>query len=246
MRSRAHWWLFAVALEIAALSVASAATPKTNAKADPNAQLGSPTFRPTPDRPVGWRGDGSGRYPGATPPTTWECKRQRRDSRRMAFSGRLAAQHRRLQPDHRRRPDFHHRRSVRPGLPRQENRPRFCGFARIPNSKGSTRSELQGRTGIRAKQSRPLARQLGRGRRQGGAGAQCGDVQSAAAPRWGRHQAEARARKADSERRSRHRQEGLHAQLGPSRVRLQRPDADQRRHARLRLLHHRRLASATT
>lgn len=37
--------------------------------------LGSPQFRPTPDQPVGWRGDGSGRYPGATPPTTWERKR---------------------------------------------------------------------------------------------------------------------------------------------------------------------------
>ena len=74
MRSRARWWLFVVVVEIAALSVASAATPKTNAKTDPSAQLGSPTFRPTPDRPIGWRGDGSGNYPGATPPTTWDCR----------------------------------------------------------------------------------------------------------------------------------------------------------------------------
>ena len=31
-------------------------------------------YQPSPDQPVGWRGDGSGRYPGATPPTTWTCK----------------------------------------------------------------------------------------------------------------------------------------------------------------------------
>ncbi len=33
--------------------------------------LGSPEFKPSPERPVGWRGDGTGRFPGATPPTTW-------------------------------------------------------------------------------------------------------------------------------------------------------------------------------
>ncbi|MEI6210974.1 MAG: PQQ-binding-like beta-propeller repeat protein [bacterium] len=32
---------------------------------------GAVVFLPSPERPVGWRGDGSGRYPGATPPTTW-------------------------------------------------------------------------------------------------------------------------------------------------------------------------------
>ena len=34
-------------------------------------ELGSPDFRPSPERPIGWRGDGSGRYPGATPPLHW-------------------------------------------------------------------------------------------------------------------------------------------------------------------------------
>lgn len=38
-------------------------------------QLGSPDFKPSPDRPVGWRGDGTGKFPGATPPTSWERKR---------------------------------------------------------------------------------------------------------------------------------------------------------------------------
>ena len=33
--------------------------------------LGSLGFSPTPDRPIGWRGDWTGRFPGATPPTQW-------------------------------------------------------------------------------------------------------------------------------------------------------------------------------
>src|SRR5437868_3416930 len=47
----------------------------TSAFAAAPAVLGSPTYLPTPEQPVGWRGDGSGRYPGATPPTAWERKR---------------------------------------------------------------------------------------------------------------------------------------------------------------------------
>src|SRR5689334_10677727 len=44
------------------------AAAETEAKQAP---LGSSEFRPTPDRPVGWRGDWTGRFPGATPPRTW-------------------------------------------------------------------------------------------------------------------------------------------------------------------------------
>jgi outer membrane protein assembly factor BamB len=33
--------------------------------------LGSADFKPTLERPIGWRGDWSGRFPGATPPATW-------------------------------------------------------------------------------------------------------------------------------------------------------------------------------
>jgi outer membrane protein assembly factor BamB len=33
--------------------------------------LGAPQFIPTAEHPVGWRGDGTGRYPAAQPPTTW-------------------------------------------------------------------------------------------------------------------------------------------------------------------------------
>ncbi|MGA2498729.1 MAG: PQQ-binding-like beta-propeller repeat protein [Tepidisphaeraceae bacterium] len=40
--------------------------------ANASAELpGSPDFRPTSQRPVGWRGDWTGRFPGATPPTEW-------------------------------------------------------------------------------------------------------------------------------------------------------------------------------
>jgi outer membrane protein assembly factor BamB len=34
--------------------------------------LGDPQFQPSRARPVGWRGDGTGCYPGATPPTEWD------------------------------------------------------------------------------------------------------------------------------------------------------------------------------
>jgi len=33
--------------------------------------LGHPDFRPSPEHPVGYRGDWTGRYPGATPPLEW-------------------------------------------------------------------------------------------------------------------------------------------------------------------------------
>ena len=36
--------------------------------------LGHPDFVPTPASPIGWRGDGSGRFPGATPVTDWDLK----------------------------------------------------------------------------------------------------------------------------------------------------------------------------
>ena len=36
--------------------------------------LGHPDFVPSSDHPVGFRGDGTGCYPGATPPTEWEDK----------------------------------------------------------------------------------------------------------------------------------------------------------------------------
>ena len=37
--------------------------------------LGSADFGPSPHQPVGWRGDGTGRYPGADPVTAWDIER---------------------------------------------------------------------------------------------------------------------------------------------------------------------------
>ena len=54
--------LFPVALLLAALAATTFAQ---------SAPLGSPAFKPTADHPLSWRGDGTGRYPGATPPTQW-------------------------------------------------------------------------------------------------------------------------------------------------------------------------------
>ena len=44
------------------------ALPQSGAEQAP---LGSPDFKPAPNRPVGWRGDGNGRYVAADPPLTW-------------------------------------------------------------------------------------------------------------------------------------------------------------------------------
>ena len=35
------------------------------------ASLGSARFQPSPEQPIGWRGDWTGRFPGATPPVVW-------------------------------------------------------------------------------------------------------------------------------------------------------------------------------
>jgi len=40
--------------------------------------LGSADYRPTPEQPFGWRGDGSGRFPGATPVTEWSLTKNLR------------------------------------------------------------------------------------------------------------------------------------------------------------------------
>jgi hypothetical protein len=40
---------------------------------DAGPRLGSPDWRPSRDQPCGWRGDGTGRFPGATnPPVKWD------------------------------------------------------------------------------------------------------------------------------------------------------------------------------
>jgi len=48
--------------------------------------LGSPDFRPTPEQPFGWRGDGTGRFPGATPVTEWSPTKNVRWSAKVGRS----------------------------------------------------------------------------------------------------------------------------------------------------------------
>jgi len=48
--------------------------------------LGSPDYRPTPEQPFGWRGDGTGRFPGATPVTEWSPTKNVRWSAKVGKS----------------------------------------------------------------------------------------------------------------------------------------------------------------
>jgi len=65
---RSGGFLIFGALVCVLISTAAAAASKSAA----TAPLGSLKYEPSPAQPVGWRGDGSGRYPAATPPTSWE------------------------------------------------------------------------------------------------------------------------------------------------------------------------------
>ena len=52
-----------------AQTAAPTSVPISSSPAGP--PLGSLAYKPTPERPVGWRGDWTGRFPGATPPREW-------------------------------------------------------------------------------------------------------------------------------------------------------------------------------
>ena len=54
-----------------ALGQQAAAAPEIPTLSAQGLSLGTPGFCPTPDQPVGWRGDWTGRFSGATPPTQW-------------------------------------------------------------------------------------------------------------------------------------------------------------------------------
>ena len=58
---------------LAVLLAVSAAIVTASSAEPVHVPLGSPNFRPTPQHPFGWRGDGSGRFPGATPVTEWSA-----------------------------------------------------------------------------------------------------------------------------------------------------------------------------
>lgn len=57
-------------LFVAVLTMAVGASAAVPAVSVP---LGAPEFRASSERPFGWRGDGSGRFPGATPATHWSA-----------------------------------------------------------------------------------------------------------------------------------------------------------------------------
>ena len=63
-----------VLLALISTSVVRAAEPSAPVPSSA-APLGSPDYRPTPQQPFGWRGDGSGAFPGATPVTEWSAKK---------------------------------------------------------------------------------------------------------------------------------------------------------------------------
>ncbi len=71
MSSLVRLCIVGLLLAISVIGTVAAAPPPSTV----STELGSPYFHPTPEQPVGWRGDGTGRYPGATPPTTWEMRR---------------------------------------------------------------------------------------------------------------------------------------------------------------------------
>ncbi|MEN9573235.1 MAG: hypothetical protein RL514_1090 [Verrucomicrobiota bacterium] len=64
------FWLFRAAVQL--LPVLGSILFSSVSTTPAAAPLGSTRFAPSAERPIGWRGDGSGRYPGATPPMAWE------------------------------------------------------------------------------------------------------------------------------------------------------------------------------
>ena len=64
-------WSLTVAAALVCTSLPAWAAQSAPTKGNDKAPLGSPDFHPSPTHPVGWRGDGTGHFPGATPPTTW-------------------------------------------------------------------------------------------------------------------------------------------------------------------------------
>jgi len=73
--SRKFLRFFALAITPALLCRAGLTGEGTDAsRGNDKAPLGSPDFFPSSEHPVGWRGDGTGCYPGANPPTVWYQK----------------------------------------------------------------------------------------------------------------------------------------------------------------------------
>jgi len=90
--------------------------------ADEPIKMGSPQWQPTPENPVGWRGDGSGRYPAADPPIAWKRKKagDTYATKNILWMSRLP--NRSVATPIIVATDFSHCRAVRSHLPRQADR----------------------------------------------------------------------------------------------------------------------------
>ena len=195
----------------------------------------------SPEHPVGWRGDGSGRYPDANPPIAWE--------RKLVSGGYSTSGILWMAP----MPNTGVSSPIVVGdrifitaepsdlICLDKKTGQILWIRSNPEFEGLPESERKSEPEY-AQTVAPLAAQLA------SLNGQVVQVLNAAMYNPAAARAmepalkqKARAGKEYSEGRSRHQQKSVHAQLGPGRVRLRRPDADQRRHACLRLLHHRHL-----
>ncbi len=66
-----HFSTLLVAAALLCHALPASAAQDGPVKGSDKVPLGSPDFYPSAAHPVGWRGDGTGHFPGATPPTTW-------------------------------------------------------------------------------------------------------------------------------------------------------------------------------
>ncbi len=55
-------------------------------RAEPALAMGTADYKPSAEHPVGWRGNGSGEFPGATPPASWTLQKNTVWSTRVAKS----------------------------------------------------------------------------------------------------------------------------------------------------------------
>ena len=67
-------WLLALVLAAMIHSAGSGQTPVT-AGSNAGPLLGALDFQATPERPIGWRGDWTGKFPGAVAPVEWSAQR---------------------------------------------------------------------------------------------------------------------------------------------------------------------------
>src|SRR5207237_1278324 len=80
---RVSWRYFARLVFLCTAGAARLYAASAAAEAGP---LGAPGFHPTVEHPFGWRGDGGGRFVGATPVTEWSTTKNVRWSTEVGSS----------------------------------------------------------------------------------------------------------------------------------------------------------------